>query len=101
MEKLYKKPNSLHGLSGMRAFYNSCIIEIYIVKKSPHFVYPLGFAFSFRLRSSSYDGTRRANRSGKQRIPHLLRCQGLAFRLGGTTSPLDALNLGHPRLSLN
>ena len=25
----------------------------------------LGFAFSFRLRSSSYDGTRRPNRSGK------------------------------------
>jgi len=42
---------------------------------------------------------------GKPMIPHLLRCQGLAVNYYGLTSaelsrcpPLDALDLGHPRL---
>jgi hypothetical protein len=37
--------------------------------------------------------------SGKPRIPHLLRYKGFAVEDYGFT--LDALNLGHPRLSLN
>ena len=37
--------------------------------------------------------------SGKPRIPHLLRYQGFAVDDYGFT--LDALDLGHPRLSLN
>jgi len=46
------------------------------IKKS-HFVYPLG----------------------KPMIPHLLRFQGFAVDDYGFT--LDALKLGHPRLSIN
>jgi hypothetical protein len=37
--------------------------------------------------------------SGKPRIPHLPRYQGLAVDDYGFA--LDALNLGHPRLSIN
>jgi hypothetical protein len=37
--------------------------------------------------------------SGKPMIPHLLRCQGFAVAYYGFT--LDALDLEHPRLSLN
>ena len=37
--------------------------------------------------------------SGKPRIPHLLRYQGFAVDDYGFT--LDALNRGHPQLSLN
>ena len=47
-----------------------------MIRKS-HFVYPLG----------------------KPIIPHLLRCQGFAVKYYSCT--LDALYLGHPRLSLN
>jgi hypothetical protein len=36
---------------------------------------------------------------GKLMIPHLQRCQGLAVGDYGFT--LDALDLGHPQLSLN
>jgi hypothetical protein len=37
--------------------------------------------------------------SGKPMIPHSLRCQGFAVAYYGFT--LDALELGHPQLSLN
>jgi len=49
--------------------------------------HPLGFAFSFRLRSLSYDGTSRPNKSGLPILPHLLR--QMPSRIGdysGTTS---------------
>jgi len=49
----------------------------YKLIKNPHFVYL----------------------SGKPMIPYLLRSQGFAVDDYGFT--LDALNLGHPRLSLN
>ena len=48
-----------------------------ILAKSLYFVYP----------------------KGKAMTPHLLRCQGLAVIYYGFA--LDALDLGHPRLSLN
>jgi hypothetical protein len=87
MKNLYKKPNLLLLLSDMQTVYYSCISEIYIVKKPFHFVHP----------------------SGKPMIPHSLRldsygvcvAKGSQSRPGGTTSPLVALNLAHPRLSLN
>ncbi len=37
--------------------------------------------------------------AGKPMIPHLRCCQGFAVAYYGFT--LDAMNLGHPRLSLN
>ena len=55
-------------------FFHGCDI---ILDKSLHFVYP----------------------SGKPMTPHLLCCQGLAVVYYGFA--LDALDLGHPRLSHN
>ncbi len=51
----------------------------------------LPFYLPFRLRFQL-----RPNRSGKPRIPHLLRCQGFAVKYYSFT--LGALDLGHPRL---
>jgi len=57
-------------------FHNASIDEIYLLIQS-HFVYP----------------------SGKLSTPHLLRYQGLAVDDYGFA--LDALDLWHPKISLN
>jgi len=61
------------------------------LEKNPHLWMDTNYIFSFYLHFVYL--------SGKPMISHILCYQGLAVDDYGFT--LDALNLGHPRLSLN
>jgi len=76
MRNSFNTFNLWHKSSAQLHFENPSMNKIYIINRS-HFVYL----------------------PGKPIIPHLRRCQGFAVVHYSVT--LDALYLGHPRLSLN